>query len=147
MPGSNVDILRDLADAFNARDFDRARQLMSDDIEFIDVASGQTARGHDGVIEYVQGWFGAFPDMQLETRALVADESYAAGEFVGRGTHNGTLPTPGGEVPATGRKLDERFVWFADIADGKITGVRDYYNAMAVMMQLGLMPEPAAATS
>lgn len=146
MPGSNAEILRAMAEAFNARDWGRARELVSDELEFVDVAMGQTIHGPDGFVEYVRMWAGAFSDMKIETLATVADKRYAAGEFVGRGTHDGPLRTPAGEIAPTGRKLDERFTWFTEIADGKLTGARDYYNAMAIMMQLGLMPEPAVAT-
>jgi len=103
MATDNSGILRDLAEAFNARDFDRAHELVSPEIEFIDVAAGATVHGPDGFIGYARGWAGAFSDMTIETLAVVADERRAAGEFVGRGTHDGPLPTPAGEIPATGR--------------------------------------------
>ena len=143
----NADTLRALADAFNSRDFDRARELVSDDLEFVDLAMGVTIQGVDGFIGYAQSWATAFSDMQLETRAVVSDERYASGEFVGRGTHDGTLPTPNGDVPATGRRIEAPFVWFAEFDHGKITGVRDYYNALTLMAQLGLMPEPVESTA
>ena len=147
MATDNSGILRDLAEAFNARDFDRAHELVSPEIEFIDVAAGVTVHGPDGFIGYARGWAGAFSDMTIETLAVVADERRAAGEFVGRGTHDGPLPTPAGEIPATGRSFEERFTWFCEVADGKLTGVRDYYNSMALMVQVGLMPEPAESAS
>ncbi len=143
---SAAETLREIAEAFNARDWDRARELVSDEFEFVDVAMGQTVHGPDGFVEYARVWANAFSDMRIETLAVVADDRHASGEFVGGGTHDGTLPTPAGEIPPTGRKFEERFTWFADVAGGKLTGVRDYYNAMAVMTQLGLMPEPAEAT-
>ncbi len=142
----NTEILRALADAFNARDFDRARELVSDDLEFVDHAMGVTINGPDGFIDYARSWANAFSDMQLELLAVVADERHASGELVGRGTHDGTLPTPSGEVPATGRRMEVPFSWFADVEAGKLTSMRDYYNALSIMVQLGLMPEPAAAS-
>ncbi len=110
---------------------------MSDEVEFVDVAMRATVHGPDEFIEYVSHVGGGL---------LGHDERYAAGEFVGRGTHDGLLRTPAGEVAPIGHKLDERFTWFTEAAEGKLTGARDYYNAMAIMLQLGLMPEPAEAT-
>ena len=40
----------------------------------------------------------------------------------------------------------ERFTWFGGVRNGKLTGVRDYYNAMSLMQQLALMPEAAEAS-
>jgi steroid delta-isomerase-like uncharacterized protein len=141
------DTLRAMAEAFNARDWDRARDLLSDDFEFVDLAMGATTHGPDEFVASAQSWASAFPDMSIEVLATVDDERRAAGEFIGRGTHEGTLPSPGGEIPATGRKMQERFSWFVDHSGGKMTAARDYYNAMSIMTQLGLMPEPAEATS
>jgi steroid delta-isomerase-like uncharacterized protein len=145
MGGTNADTLRDFVQAFNDRDFDRAAQLVGDDVVFVDVAGGETYNGPDGIVDLFKKWSGGFPDIQVETLALVADEQGAAGEFVGRGTHDGTLVTREGDIPPTNRPLEERFILIAEIEGGKITGAREYYNAMSIMMQLGLMPEAAEA--
>ena len=140
MSDGNAELIRSLAEAFNARDFDRGRELVSADLQFVDYAMGVTLQSADAFIEYARSWANAFSDMQLEVRDVVADERHAAGEFVGRGTHDGTLPTPNGDVPATGRTIDTPFTWFCDVADGKLTRVGDYYDAMTIMAQLGLVP-------
>jgi steroid delta-isomerase-like uncharacterized protein len=145
MSRSGAEILREVVDAFNARDFSNAHEHLSDDLEFVDVAAGATTKGRDAFIGYAQSWIGAFPDMKMTLLAVVADEQHVAGEFRGGGTHEGTLPTPAGDIPPTGRRFEEPFTWFCEVADGKLTGIRDYYNAMALMTQLGLMPEAAAA--
>jgi steroid delta-isomerase-like uncharacterized protein len=145
MAGSGTEVLQALADAINARDYDRIGGLLSDDVEFADVAAGQTVSGRDATLAVVRMWLGAFPDMRLEVLALVADERHGAGELVGRGTQDGTLVTPMGEIPPTGRRFEEPFTWFVDLSGGRVSGWRDYYNAMSLMMQLGLIPEPAEA--
>lgn len=147
MSATNAELVRGLADAFNARDFDRARSLLSDEAQFIDVAAGVTANGADGCVAYLGVWTGAFSDMQIETLAVVADGKHVAGEFIVRGIHDGTLQAPNGPIPPTGRKFEERFVWYTDVADGRITSIRDYYNTMSLMTQLGLIPQPSEASA
>jgi steroid delta-isomerase-like uncharacterized protein len=147
MSTEGVEILRSLADAFNARDFERARGLVSDDLVFVDYATGATINGVEGFVEYARGFATAFSDMRLEALSYVGDDRRAAGEFVGRGTHDGPLATPAGTVPATGRTLAAPFVWYAELADGKITRLGDYYDGATFMTQLGLMPEPQAAST
>jgi steroid delta-isomerase-like uncharacterized protein len=131
--------MQTLVDAFNKRDFESARGLLADDLTFEDVAAGVTVSGPDGFFGYAGAWAGAFSDMEITVLSIVGDDTHAAGELSGGGTHDGTLPTPQGPVPPTGKRFDERFTWYADIADGKITGLRDYYNMMSIMTQLGLM--------
>ena len=143
---SSTELLQRLADLFNARELDRLSEVVSDDADFEDVAAGEVVHGASGLAEYMGMWAGAFSDMKLETLAIVGDDRHVAAEFKWRGTHDGPLASPGGEVPATGRTLEERFTWFAEVENGKLTGLRDYYNAMSLMAQLGLMPEAAEAS-
>ena len=139
----SAEIIKALADALNARDWDAGRGYLSDDLDFVDLAMGHETRGPDEFIAYAQAWAGAFSDMKLELRAAVGDDRHAAGDFVGRGTHDGPLPSPQGEIPPTGRSMEAPFSWFCDVSDGKLTAIRDYYNPMTIMSQLGLVPEPA----
>ena len=141
----SADLIRGLADAFNARDWDRARQYLSDDLAFTDVAMGHSTQGPDDFLAYAQVWANAFSDMQLDLRAAVGDESHVAGEFVGRGTHDGVLMSPNGEIPPSGRDLETPFTWFCDVAGGKLVRIGDYYDAMTIMSQLGLAPAAAEA--
>jgi ketosteroid isomerase-like protein len=57
------------------------------------------------------------------------------------------LASPAGEIPATGRPLAAPFVWYAEVVDGKVTRLGDYYNAATFMAQLGLVEGAAAATT
>jgi steroid delta-isomerase-like uncharacterized protein len=136
----SAEILRTIADAFNARDWDRARELLSENVRFSDLGMGVTLEGADAFLGYAQSWAGAFSDMRLEVRAAVGDDQTVAGEFSGTGTHDGPLPSPDGkEIPGTGRRMEEPFTWFCDVSGGKLTSIRDYYNPMSIMTQLGLM--------
>src|SRR5438309_11209076 len=146
MSEANADLIRAVADAFNAREWDRVTEFVTDDLEFEDVAAGVSVSGPGAFAGYAQGWASAFPDMAIETLSVVADETRVAGEFKARGTHEGTMQTPAGDIPATGRQFEERFVWYCEVADGRLSAVRDYYNVMSLMTQLGLIPEPAAAS-
>jgi predicted ester cyclase len=143
---SSANVLQALTEAFNERAWERAHDLMIEDVEFVDVASGVTTHGPQGFVDYARGWANGFPDMHIETISLLAEGTMVAGEFRGSGTHDGTLPTPAGEIPPTGRPFSEPFVFVADVVDGKLAKVRDYYNTMSMMAQLGLMPEPTTAT-
>ncbi len=146
MPGSNADVLRDLVQAFNEHDYGRVAELLSDDCEFVDVAAGETSRAPDDIVEAFRKWESAFPDMEIRELSIVATERGAAGEFVARGTQDGLLASPGGDIPPTGKKVEEQFSVIAEVEDGKITGFREYYDALTLMAQLGLMPETAVTS-
>ena len=62
------------------------------------------------------------------------------------GTHTGALPLPdGSEVPPTGKRLKIRGMELVQMRDGKIVVDNLYYDNMALLAQLGLIPEGAIA--
>lgn len=141
----NEAIARETHEAFNARDLDRAAAYAIEDAEWVIVATGETLRGPEGYKQYMQNWLDAFSDASTEITAVHAGEDSAVVEFIGRGTHDGPLRSPGGEVPPTGRSVETRFCEVFDMRDGRITGARSYFDMTGMMVQLGLIPAPEGA--
>lgn len=141
----NEAIVREAHEAFNAGDLDRAVAYAAEDAEWVTVATGETFRGPEGYRQYMLGFKDAMSDASTEITAVHAGEDFAVVEFIGRGTHDGPMASPGGEVPPTGRPLETRFCEVFDIRDGRISGVRSYFDLAGMMIQLGLMPEPEGA--
>ena len=139
---SSAPVLRELALAFNAGDWSKLRQMVSDDVVVVDIASGgDTSAGADAFVTGDQNWRNAFSDFAVEILSIVGDDTHAAGDFVLRGTHTGPMPTPWGDVAATGRKVELPFVMFCEVADGKVTVIRDHYNPALAMAQIGVDPK------
>jgi steroid delta-isomerase-like uncharacterized protein len=148
MPEDPASIARRLVETMNAQDVEAYVALHADDFELTDTATGETFHGREGARKnLLDGCLNPFPDLKLEIVNLFAGDEWVAFEGVGRGTNTGPLATPGGDIPPTGRSLDLPFCRTLRVKDGKIVARRDYYSMAAVMEQLGLMPEPAAAST
>jgi steroid delta-isomerase-like uncharacterized protein len=132
-------------DAYNARDWDAAIQLTTPNVAIANQATGQSFQGPDGVRAFLEGWATAFPDSQVETTSVIADEAAAAVEFHGRGTQSGPLAGPAGEIPPTGRAVDVPFVSVADFDAGRIARLRLYFDLATMLQQLGIAGAPDAA--
>lgn len=63
---------------------------------------GDTFHGPEGYKRYMQGWTVAFSDASTESTAVHAGEDFTIVEFIGRGTHDGPMSSPGGSSPAHG---------------------------------------------
>ena len=90
----------------------------------------------------------AFPDGVWESRTKYEAGDTAIDEGYVVGTHTGTLSTPEGDVPPTGRSLRLRECDMVTVVDGVAVTHRFYYDQMEFMSQLGLMGSgtgPAAA--
>src|SRR5258708_33869766 len=101
--------------------------------------------GIEPYLATARGFITAMPDSRMEMTAIIESGNRVVGEGTYSGTHTGPLGTPQGEVPPTGRKLMLPLCDVIEVAAGRITQIRAYYDQMTFAAQLGLMPEPAAA--
>jgi steroid delta-isomerase-like uncharacterized protein len=143
----NATIARTLYEAWNERDFDRSAALMADDGEIVIVGSGARFVGPDGARQFDQMWAGAFPDGKAEIDNLIDAGDTIVVEFTGRGTHTGTLTSPGGDIPATGRSITLQLCDVIRLENGKVKSTKSYFDSASLLMQLGVMPEAGVATA
>ena len=143
--GDNAATARAFNEAYNARDWRAAAALSAPDVRIVNVATGDSFAGADGVRRYFEGWSGAFPDSRIETTLAAGDETAAVTEFLGRGTHSGPLPSPNGPIPPTGKRVEVHFCQVLEFQGGKITRARLYFDGMSLLGQLGLLPPPGGS--
>jgi steroid delta-isomerase-like uncharacterized protein len=130
--------------AWNAHDVERAAAVFPDHVVWIDAGSPQPMN-KDGLRQYLQGWFSAFPDIKITVTNRVVTEDQVASELVFVGTNTGDLQlAPGATIPATGKTVHGRGTYFVRFKDGKPVEVHSYPDLAGMMMQLGLMPMPGA---
>lgn len=140
-----ADVARQHYDLYNARELDRAAEsLIAADVEWVNMATGQTFRGPEGYRQFVGGWSGAFPGSRIEELRIAGNDDIVVAEFRGRGEQTGPLPTPTGVLPPTGRTIDVQFCEVIEVRDGKISRARLYFDSATLLRQLGVLPEPSA---
>lgn len=135
---------RRFIEAFNAHDQQRIRELNADEAVF--EAPGEIKiEGGDAATEYAMGWVRAFPDARITVHNELVAGDWVVQEFTFTGTHQETLVSPAGEIPATHKSLNGRGVQIFRIEGETVVDTRLYFDQVQVMTQLGLMPEPATA--
>src|SRR6202011_5571310 len=98
-----------------------------------------------GTNQTAKGFITAMPDSRMDVTAIIESGNRVVVEGAYLGTHTGPLGTPQGQVPPTGRKLTLPLCDVIEVAGGRTTQIRAYYDQMTFAVQLGLLPEPAAA--
>jgi steroid delta-isomerase-like uncharacterized protein len=121
---------------FNGRDFGALESLCAPDAVLTNVATGEQYHGAAGVKAFMLGWLGPFPDGHIEIETLAQSGDVAVCEFRGIGTHTGTLHTPMGDIPATGRTVDVPFCDVIRVRDGRIVSIRTYFDSATFAAQL-----------
>ncbi len=135
--------------AFNAHDLEAIARDSASDIE--STAPGDTKlKGPQQAKEFNQNFLNAFPDARAEVKNIFTQGNHVVVQGVFTGTHNGTLKTPMGDVPATGKKVKGEYVQIFEVDRGLIKKADLLYDQVQLMTQLGLAPVPpqqAARTS
>lgn len=112
--------------------------VFTDDCVYEDVTFGVVNRGKAELRAFANSVFAGVPDFKVEmTRRCVARES-AAVEWVMSGTHKGDWPG----LPSTGKHFSVRGLSLIEFQAGKIQRVSDYWDAVTLMRQVGLLSSP-----
>lgn len=127
--------------AFNAHDLEQMARLAAPDSE-LSAPGDVKVKGPQAVKEYFGGWIKAFPDARTEVKNAIAQGNTVVLEGVFTGTHDGTLKTPMGDVPATGRKIRGDYIQIMEVDRGLIKKDRLVFDQVQLMTQLGLSPAP-----
>jgi predicted ester cyclase len=125
--------------AFNAHDMEALARDSAPDIEA--TAPGDIKlKGPQAVKEYNQNFVTAFPDVRVEAKNIFTAGNTVIVEGVFTGTHGGTLKTPMGDVPATGRKVRGEYIQILEVDRGLVKRDNLLYDQVQLMTQLGMAP-------
>ena len=132
-------------EAFNKGDLEQVARDSAPDCT-LTLPGGEVLKGPQAVKEYNQNWRRAFPDAKINV-----DQVFALGNTVCvqarlTGTHTGTLATPMGDIPATGKKLEGAFADVITIDRGLVSSRTLYFDRIDLMTQLGVAAPAGAAT-
>lgn len=123
--------------AFNAHDLEALARDAAPDIEA--TAPGDIKlKGPQALKEFNDNFIKAFPDARVEATKIHAQGATVIVEGIFTGTHDGTLKTPMGDVPATGRKIKGEFIQVFEVDRGLIKRNNLIYDQVQLMTQLGL---------
>ncbi len=134
----------DFVEAFNAHDETRMRELNTENAVF-EAPGDVRLEGGEAATQYAMVWLNAFPDARITVHNEIVSGDWVVQEFTFEGTHQDTLTTPAGDVPATNRQLKGRGTQIFRVEGEQVADTRLYFDQVQVMTQLGLMPEGATA--
>ncbi len=133
-----------LSTAFASKDREGMLAAVSPDIEF--VMPGLRLEGREAYGMMADGYWQAFPDLDIRVEAVHVSGDTVIEEGVFVGTHTGPLASPTGEViPPTGRHVELPYVDLFTVRDDVVVSDRLMYDRMTMLEQLGLLPSPTAA--
>jgi steroid delta-isomerase-like uncharacterized protein len=132
-------------EAWNAHDADGVAALYAEDAVLYDVALPEPLRGRAAIRDSVAGYLAAFPDFHIEdVGEPIVSGNRASQEWKVTGTNDGELMG----MPPTGKSATTYGCGTAEFGDdGLIHRAGNYWNAAALMAQLGVAPAAAGVTA
>jgi steroid delta-isomerase-like uncharacterized protein len=95
-------------------------------------------RGIEEFKRYLATYLAAFPDTSATIEDVIAEGDKVVSRYTVRGTHTGSTEEYG---PPSGKRIVMEGITLYHFRDGKLKEIWDRYDNLAVMQQLGLVPE------
>jgi steroid delta-isomerase-like uncharacterized protein len=142
MPEDMQRIVDLVAELWNTGDSEIANQLYDDRSERR--APNGTARGAQGIANYVTEVHSAFPDFKLEITDTLSQGNQVAVHWRATGTQKGEFLG----IPPTGQQVEVYGISLERIENGRVLEELVYFDQLSLMQQLGVAPGmQAEATS
>jgi steroid delta-isomerase-like uncharacterized protein len=144
--GSYRALLDRYVERYNAGDLDAVVDLYAEDA--VQVMPDGTFEGRNAIHDRLAKELEAFSDLAHRVVSYVEQGDTFADEWVFVGTHTGPVVLPDGTVvPPTGKRVEMPGMEVCVVRDGKLIVDNLYYDNLAVLAQLGLVPQPAPAAA
>ena len=128
--------VRRLYDLLSAGDVDRFGELLADDFVEHEETPG-LAPTKEGVKAFFRMYLAAFPDLRMEPEDVLVSGDKAVARVRATGTNQGEFMG----IPATGRSVDVQLIDIFRFGDGLVREHWGVIDALAMMQQLGVVPE------
>jgi steroid delta-isomerase-like uncharacterized protein len=132
----NLAAVSDVMPFWNTHDIPGVLSYYDDEIEWRNVALGETYRGKAEVGAFLERLMTAFPNLTFQVTRNFARDNLVAEQWVMKGTHLGTFMG----VPPTAREIVIPGMSMVELRDGKFLSDHFYFDATGVLRQMGIFP-------
>lgn len=142
---ANVEAVRRLEVAYNARDHDTARSLLAPDLIAHTPGSEMMPPGAEGAIAANEGAFSFYPDKRSEITDIFGEGDRVVAHVRMTGSNSG-IGVPFLGVAPNGKPIDVDWIQISrHDDDGRIVETWAQMDLPRMMVQLGAMPGPGGS--
>lgn len=127
---------KNVVEAFNNGDWDAARGLIGGST-YNELGTQRSLAGADAIIEALQGWKAAMPDVKGTVTSTVEDGQRVVLEVVWEGTQTGEMVTEQGTIPPSGKRQRTPSAFLFEFEEGKLKESRHYFDMLTFLKQIG----------
>jgi steroid delta-isomerase-like uncharacterized protein len=127
---------KSVVEAFNNDDWDSARRLMGGST-YNELGTQRSLAGADAILEALQGWKAAMPDVKGTVTGAVEGGQQVVLEVTWEGTQTGEMVTAQGTIPPSGKRQKTPSAFIFEYEDGKLKESRHYFDMLTFLQQIG----------
>jgi steroid delta-isomerase-like uncharacterized protein len=124
-----------VVEAFNNDDWDATRTLIGGST-YNELGTQRSLTG-DAIIEALQGWKAAMPDVKGTVTGAVESGERVVLEVTWEGTQTGEMVTEQGTIPPSGRRQRTPSAFVFDFDGGTLKESRHYFDMLTFLKQIG----------
>jgi steroid delta-isomerase-like uncharacterized protein len=139
-----INLIREQINAQGARnDADnRLGATVTNDYIYNEFCTQRRVQGREAWLGIWREWRRVFPDVKGTVQNVFVSGNKAVVETTWDGTCRGDLVTPGGTIPATGKRMERFPVAFVyTVERGKLKESNAYFDLMTLLQQIGATPQ------
>lgn len=127
-------------EAYNRRDLDAMMSALATDVE-VDVASMMQFHSRADYRAHNEREVQSFSDAQLTDMKVISSGNIVVLEGIWNATMTDSVTMPNGaSMEATNQTTHLKCAIIYEFKDDQIVAIRNYWNSMVAMMELGMMP-------
>ena len=128
-----------ILETFNASDWDGFKALSTTDAVYNELATQRVINGPDAIIDAMQGWKTAMPDVKGTVTNSFTNGNIVTLEISWKGTQTGPMVTPEGTIPPSGKSQTTPAAWILEFEEGKVKESRHYFDLVTFLKQIDAM--------
>ena len=140
MPEDHKSLLRRFYDEVNAGNLAALDELLADDLIEHEETPGLEPN-KEGVKQFFAMFRSAFPDLHIDPHEMLADGDLVCARITTTGTHQGEFLG----IPPTGKRIEVEAIDIVRMRDGQAVEHWGVTDTIAMLQQLGVVPEEAPA--
>ena len=137
----NKAIARRFAEVWNRGGLAIVDELAAPDLVVSYPLLPEDIHGPQAYKQFLAQFYAAFPDIEASAEEMIAEGEKVVARWTCRGTHRGDFPG----LPATGKTVQWSGMTIYRIVDGKVVEEKGEEDALGMLRQLGVIPQPEQA--
>ena len=126
---------KSVVEAFNDADWDATRRLTGDST-YNELGTQRSLSG-DAMIEALQAWKAAMPDVRGTVTSAVESGQRVVLEVTWEGTQTGEMVTEEGTIPASGKRQRTPAAFLFEFEGEELRESRHYFDLLTFLKQIG----------